>query len=257
MNKKKKNKGQISGEKVSKKKTLDSSELKIILSILGLGFFIRLIYVLETNDSPFYLNLFSDSKIYFDWAKQIAVSGNWIGDEVFFMSPGYPYILAFIFNLFGASIFVIRIIQAIISTATIFLIFLSTKNIFGKTSGCYAAKGNNQSALENYQNALKINPEFPLAYFNIALLLTQLGNFDEALVNYNKTIKIDPSFSEAYRNMAIINYMNENYQQALSLFENYLSLISDEQTKATVQEDINEIKRRLEANNHNMNKDAR
>lgn len=608
--------------KAVKNKTIDNQELKIVISILSFGFILRIIYIFETISSPFYLNLFSDSKIYFDWATQIATSGNWLGDSVYFMSPGYPYFLAAIFIFLGPSILAVRIIQALISTFTILFIYLSTKNIFGKNPGyiaagissifglfifysgtilgetvqiflisylclllsktklefntkhwfkiglilsatalfraniliyaiavtvfviikfvkkelesktfriillsffagliiplvvvtsrnyvvggdfvvvssngginffignnenapgvyltpkgfdlykdmpgekfaekitgriltpsevsnywynrgsgyifshpadalllfgkkillffdddenpqssitdinffkenysnllkiplpgfllvlllaiiglyfsirdkrpvqvltllllsiilstaiffvigrfrlaaapiliifagygisgsveivktkrfleltkpailvlgiiavqfivpkfnytnfdawsnladvnfqnkqfnealinaekslalkntdfgfvllanIYAAKGNNEAAFLNYQNALKLNPESSLAYFNLALFFTQQGNFTDALVNYNQAIKFDPAFAEAYRNMAIIYYMTENYEQSLKLFEKYLSLISDEQIRTTVQQDIDEIKRRL------------
>lgn len=136
---KKKQKPQIGKQTKTQKPVFEKKELKIILSILALGFLLRLIYILETQSSPFIQNLFSDSKIYYDWAKDIASSDNLFGDKVFFMSPGYPYFLAVVFKLVGSSIFTIRIIQALISVANIFLIYLLTKNLFNSKSGFIAA----------------------------------------------------------------------------------------------------------------------
>ena len=138
MSKKKHNKAETKLNKVIKP-TLNKKELKIIFSILVLGFVLRLIYILETQSSPFVQNLFSDSKIYYDWANDLSDSGKWIGKEVFFMSPGYPYFLALIFNFFGSSIFTIQIVQALISTANIFLIYRLTKNLFDYKAGYIAA----------------------------------------------------------------------------------------------------------------------
>jgi len=136
---KKKQKPQKEKQTKTKKPVFEKKELKIILSILALGFLLRLIYILETQSSPFIQNLFSDSKIYYDWAKNIVSSDNWFGDKVFFMSPGYPYFLAVAFKFFGSSIFTIRIIQALISVANIFLIYRLTKNLFDSKSGFIAA----------------------------------------------------------------------------------------------------------------------
>ena len=78
MSKKKRDKTKAKPVKVVKP-VYDRKELKIILSILALGFVIRLIYILETQSSPFIQNLFSDSKIYYDWAKDLSNSGHWFG----------------------------------------------------------------------------------------------------------------------------------------------------------------------------------
>ena len=101
------------------------------------------------------------------------------------------------------------------------------------------------NAINAYKNALKINPNYALAYFNYGLLYTQQDNFDEALKLFNKTITIDPYFAEAYRNIAIIYYMTENFEQSLYNFEKYNSLITDESIKATVRQDINDLKKKL------------
>ena len=121
------------------KPSIEKKELQIVFSILAIGFILRMIYILETQNSPFIQNLFSDSKIYFDWAKELSNSNKWFGKEVFFMSPGYPYFLAFIFKFFGPSILAVRILQALINTATIFLIYKTTRNLFDRNTGYVAA----------------------------------------------------------------------------------------------------------------------
>jgi 4-amino-4-deoxy-L-arabinose transferase-like glycosyltransferase len=114
-------------------------ENKYLWVIVAAGFLLRLIYVLETKDTPFFQNLFSDSKIYFDWASKIVNSGNWLGGDVFFMSPAYPYFLAFVFLIFGKSITFIRVLQVIVSSINIIIVFLTTKNLYSEKAGYIAA----------------------------------------------------------------------------------------------------------------------
>jgi len=138
-----KNKKIKSKQIVKKQKFLEKhftkDELQRLVIICGLGFLIRALFIFDVGESPFVQNLFSDSKIYYDWAKGIVSSGNWIGSEVFFMSPGYPYFLALIFKFAGISIVFVKIIQAIVSAATIPLVYLTARNLFEKKSALIAA----------------------------------------------------------------------------------------------------------------------
>ncbi len=113
-------------------------EYKYLSLIFFAGLLLRFIYVIETQNTPFFQNLFSDSKIYYDLANNIA-SGNWIGNEVFFMSPGYPYFLAVIFAVFGKSILIVRFLQIVINSVNIILIYQVAKNIHSQKAGYFAA----------------------------------------------------------------------------------------------------------------------
>ncbi len=114
-------------------------EDKYLWLIVAAGFLFRIIYVLETKNTPFFQNLFSDSKIYFDWAEQIVSSGNWLGKEVFFMSPAYPYFLAVVFLILGKSVTLVRILQVFIGSINIIIIFLIGKNLYSSKAGYIAA----------------------------------------------------------------------------------------------------------------------
>lgn len=123
-----------------KNQLFNIQESKTIIWITFAGFIIRLIYIIETQQSPFIQNLFSDSQIYFDLARTMVQSSSWFGKEAHFMSPGYTYFLAIIMKFFGDSILVIRILQTLISSVNIFLIYLLTKNLFEiKTANIAAA----------------------------------------------------------------------------------------------------------------------
>ena len=50
--------------------------------------------------------------------------------------------------------------------------------------------------------ALKLDPEFPEAHFNLGNLLIQQGNIKKAIYRYKKAIEYNPSFADAYTNLA-------------------------------------------------------
>lgn len=120
------------GEKYSR------SELFFVGFIVLFGFTLRLIYFIETNGTPFFTNLYSDSKVYFEWASAITATGNWVGNEVYFMSPIYPYFLALAQTISGNSITLVRLIQVVVSSLNIWIIYLIARNLFSQKTG-YAA----------------------------------------------------------------------------------------------------------------------
>lgn len=117
---------------------LEKSEKKFLFILLLSTFIIRVYYVFEVFNTPFLQNLFSDSAIYSNWAKELVDSG-FIGDSVFFMAPLYPYTLAVFYAVFGDSNLPILLFQSFVSTISIFFIYLTAKNSFSKFTAIAAA----------------------------------------------------------------------------------------------------------------------
>lgn len=53
-------------------------------------------------------------------------------------------------------------------------------------------------AISDYNQAIKINPQFPQAYYNRGLAYSQKGNIELAIIDYTQAIKINPQFAQAY-----------------------------------------------------------
>jgi len=49
-----------------------------------------------------------------------------------------------------------------------------------------------RQAIENYDTALRLRPDFGLAYFNRATALARLGEYNEAIGNYNAALTLMP-----------------------------------------------------------------
>src|SRR3990172_4326333 len=102
------------------------------LFLLGLFVFslvLRLVYLLQIESNPFFYNPILDSLFHDLWAKSIA-SGDWLGEGVFFRAPFYPYFLALIYKIFGPDLFLARLIQHLIGSFSVILVYLLARKLF-------------------------------------------------------------------------------------------------------------------------------
>ena len=102
-----------------------------LIFIFVFSFILRLIYLLEIKDNPHFYNLTLDPLYHDSWAKQVA-GGDWIGNQVFFRAPFYPYFLAVLYKIFAHHLFLVRLIQHLIGSLSVVLIFLIAKKIFDR-----------------------------------------------------------------------------------------------------------------------------
>src|SRR5215831_1815890 len=74
---------------------------------------VRLWHLHQILPAPFYDLLIGDAAAYDDRARAIA-SGNWLGDQVFYQAPLYPYFMAVLYSLAGRSVSIVRYVQAVL-----------------------------------------------------------------------------------------------------------------------------------------------
>ncbi|MCK4575162.1 tetratricopeptide repeat protein [candidate division WOR-3 bacterium] len=110
----------------------------LIIIVVGLGIIVRLIYILEIRNSPFFYSPFGDPEVFNTWALQIA-KGNIMGNEVFFKAPLYPYVLALFYRLMGNSFFIPRYLNILFDGISIFFLYLIGKRLINQTVGLIAA----------------------------------------------------------------------------------------------------------------------
>src|SRR6266700_3833284 len=83
----------------------------ILLGVWLAAFGVRLLYLWQIRDAPFFDLRIGDAQAYHEWAKRIA-AGDWLGQGVFYQAPLYPYFLAIVYRIFGDSILPVRLVQA-------------------------------------------------------------------------------------------------------------------------------------------------
>jgi len=100
-----------------------SAERWILGGIIAFGALLRLAYLLEYRArSIFYGQLMLDAKVYDDWARRIA-AGEWFGGPVFYHAPLYPYALAVLFKVLGHRYLPIYLMQMVLGTGLLVLVY--------------------------------------------------------------------------------------------------------------------------------------
>lgn len=79
-----------------------------------------------------------DEASYDQWAVELS-SGDWMGDEVFFQEPLYPYFLGVIYKVFGRDLLICRLIQAVLGVLTCYLVAGLGRRLAGDWAGVLAA----------------------------------------------------------------------------------------------------------------------
>lgn len=152
-------------------KLFTPAEIRNLLIIAAAGLLLRLIFVFESSSSPFYNNLVSDSKIYNDWALSITGKGNFQLGGVFFMAPFYPYFLAAVYSIFGEAYTLIRIIQVLASSATIFVVYLAARKLLDRKAAYTAAAITAVYKLFIFYSAIMLSETLQTFFVSLFVLL--------------------------------------------------------------------------------------
>jgi tetratricopeptide (TPR) repeat protein len=104
------------------------------LSIFAVAMLVRLVHVLQIRGAPFFSVLMGDSHGYDLWAQRIA-AGDWLGQEVFYQAPLYPYVLGIIYSIGGRHLLLVRIVQIVIGSASCALLALAVSRLFSPPPG--------------------------------------------------------------------------------------------------------------------------
>ena len=106
-------------------------------AIFAVALLVRLVHVWQIRRSPFFSLLMGDSRGYDEWARRIA-AGEWLGREVFYQAPLYPYLLGVIYAIAGRHLLLVRIVQALIGSASCALLGLAAARLFSTKAGLAA-----------------------------------------------------------------------------------------------------------------------
>jgi len=110
---------------------LEGRERWVVLAIGLLALGLRLWHLWQIAESdPFFDHPAVDPKVYHEWAARIA-GGDWLGEDVFFLSPLYPYFLGVLYWLAGPSLLVARLVQMVLGALDCVLVFLVARRAFG------------------------------------------------------------------------------------------------------------------------------
>jgi tetratricopeptide (TPR) repeat protein len=105
--------------------------------VFGVALGVRLVHVWQMRGTLFFSVLMGDSRGYDAWARQIA-AGDWIGRDVFYQAPLYPYVLATLYSLFGPDLLIVRVAQALLGASACAALAVATARLFSERAGLVA-----------------------------------------------------------------------------------------------------------------------
>ena len=83
----------------------------------------------------------------------------------------------------------------------------------------------NKGALEDFDKAIQLKPDFVEVYNNRALSRYIQGNTNLAIQDYNKAIELKPDYAEAYRNRGIVRRISNDNKRAVDDFTKAIELV--------------------------------
>jgi 4-amino-4-deoxy-L-arabinose transferase-like glycosyltransferase len=102
-----------------------------------LALLVRLLYLQQASSAPAFDLLIVDARQYSKWAHAIA-SGDWLGSEVFYQAPLYPYLMALIELVAGPGPAPIRVVQCVFGALSCGFLFLVGREFFSHRVGLIA-----------------------------------------------------------------------------------------------------------------------
>ena len=85
-------------------------------------------------------------------------------------------------------------------------------------------RGRLQEAIEHYQQALQLNPDYIEAHDDLGIRFPQIGRLQEAIEHYQQALHLKPDYADAHNDLGValakagrLQEAIDHYQQALLL----------------------------------------
>ncbi|MFH1094572.1 MAG: tetratricopeptide repeat protein [Candidatus Omnitrophota bacterium] len=161
-------------------KTNDSERVKNFIwvsAVFLLALFLRLVYLHQFRQNPFYESPVIDALSHYLFAKRIA-AGDWLLKGVVAPRvPLYVYFLAVLFKILGSGFTAARFVQVVLGAFNCVLVYFLGKKVFSRNIGIIAAFICSIYGVFIYFDAEFLNVTLTLS-FNIGLLLALVHTAD-------------------------------------------------------------------------------
>ena len=81
-----------------------------------------------------------------------------------------------------------------------------------------------EEAIEQYQLALKIKPEYSDAHYNLGYALAKTGKLDEGLSHFREAVRIEPNRVKYLNNLGVALVLKSNYSEAIDHLQTALKI---------------------------------
>jgi len=91
----------------------------------------------------------------------------------------------------------------------------------------YGQAGDYKNAMQDFNKALKVKPDFPQAYANRALVFVKIDILPRAIADYDRAIKINPDYASAYVGRGNVYRLLKEDRKAIADFTKAISIQPD------------------------------
>src|SRR5215470_3615918 len=100
--------------------------------------------------------------------------------------------------------------------------------LYNNRGAAFGRKGQPDRAIEDFDEAIRLNPDFAEAFFNRGIAYANNGQTDHAIQDYDQAIRLNPNHAEAFYNRGY-SYADkrqsdraiQDYDEAIRLNPNY------------------------------------
>ena len=158
------------------------SHLLWFLVVFAAAFAVRAAHVLSIRAAPFFDLKIGDAEIYDTWARTIA-AGDWLGTDVFYQAPLYPYFLGTLYKFLGNDLLTARLSQAVLGSAAAVLLAWAGWRFFSFRTGLVAGL-----LLAFYAPAIFFDTLIQKSALDLFLLCLTLGLLGELSATPRRTL---------------------------------------------------------------------
>lgn len=106
-------------------------------TLFGIALLVRAIHLAAMRRSPLFDVLLGDAVQYDAWARRIA-AGEWLGTEVFYQTPLYPYLIGVLYAVVAPDPWIVRGAQALFGAASCVFLARAAAGFFSERAGWIA-----------------------------------------------------------------------------------------------------------------------
>ncbi|MUG96939.1 tetratricopeptide repeat protein [Scytonema sp. UIC 10036] len=88
----------------------------------------------------------------------------------------------------------------------------------------YSKNGEYDRAINDFNQALKLNPKDAVAYNNRGLSYSDKGDYDRAINDFNQAIKLNPNYALAYNSRGLSYFKKGEYDRAINDYNQAIKL---------------------------------
>jgi uncharacterized caspase-like protein len=92
----------------------------------------------------------------------------------------------------------------------------TTAEAYVRSGISWSLKSDFDRAIADYNQALRINPQYAAAYLGRGVAWEMKGNLDRAIADFNQALRINPQYAEAYFNRGIAWVSKRDYDRAIA-----------------------------------------